>query len=126
MNFSTWCGFPPPLCNSVADHFDWACWAVREEGGRRCTAAEEWAHLGCGVAPPPGHCDVVAAMADRRGDVVALDCGCQRRAGLPVERGGPEWEAELFSERSGIFGGSLFLPRGGSSAQTGCRLGASK
>lgn len=88
----------------------------KEEGeeGRRCTAAEEGAHLGCGVAPTPGHCDVVAVMADCHGDVAALDCGCQRSAGVPAERRGPEWEAELFSGRSGIFGGSLFLPRGGS------------
>lgn len=87
---------------------------MRKEEGRRCTAAEEAARLGCGVAPTLGHRDAEATMADCRAVVVALDCGWQRSAGAPAEPRGPEWEAELFSERSGRCGGGLFPPRGGS------------
>lgn len=89
MDFCTWCGFPP-CCDSVADNSGWACLTVRKEAGRRCTAAEEGAHPGCDLALTPDPRDVAVVMADCHGDVVALDCGCQRSAGVLAERGGPE------------------------------------
>lgn len=101
MIFCTCCG-SPPRCNSVADNFDWACLTVRKEAGHRCTAAGEEAHPGCGLALTPGHRDDAGVMGD-----------CHS-VGVPAEPRGPEWVAELFSERSGIFGGILFLPHGGS------------
>lgn len=113
MIFCTCCG-SPPRCNSVADNFDWACLTVRKEAGHRCTAAGEEAHPGCGLALTPGHRDDAGVMGDCHGDVVTLDCGCLKSVGVPAEPRGPEWVAELFSERSGIFGGILFLPHGGS------------
>lgn len=87
---------------------------MRKEAGHRCTAAEERAHPGCDLALTPDPRDAAVVKADCHGDVVALDCGCQRSAGVLAERCGPEWVAKLFSERSCIFGGSLFLPHGGS------------
>lgn len=108
MEFGTCRGFPP-RCDSVAGEFDWACPTERKEEGRHCTAAEGGARPGLGAPPAPGHRGVAVAMADRHGDDVAPGC-----AGVPAERRGPEWAAALFSERSCIFDGSLYLPRGGS------------
>lgn len=113
MDLCTCCG-SPPRWDSAADNFDGACLTVRKEAGHRCTAAEGGAHPGCGLPLTPGPRDVAGAMADCHGDVVTLDCGCQKSVGVPAEPRGPEWVAELFSERSGIFVGILFLPHGGS------------
>lgn len=99
---------------------------VRKTEGRRCTAAEEEALPGSGGAPSRGHRDIVGVKGDCHGDAAALGCGCHGSVGAQAEVRGREWQAELFSGRFGKFGGSPFLPRGGSSARTRYRLHTSK
>lgn len=77
--------------------------------------------LGCGY---PGV--VVAPGCGYHGVVVALGSGYQSNAELQAERRCQEWQEGLFSECSGMFGGSRFLRRGGSSVQTGCMLEGSR
>lgn len=99
---------------------------MRRMEGRRCTAAKEGALPGSGGAPNPGHPDIVVVMGHCHGNVAALGCGCNSSVGVRAEGHCQEWRAELFSGRFGKFDGSRFLPRGGSSAPTGCRLDRSK
>lgn len=94
---------------------------VRKKEGRRCTAAGEGARPGSSGAPNPGH-GIVVVMGDHHGNVAALGCGCHSNVGVQAEGHGQELRAELFSGRFGMFDGSRFLPHGGSSARTGCRL----
>lgn len=94
---------------------------VRMTEGRRCTAAEEEARPCSGGAPNPCH-GIAVVMGDRHGNVAALGCGCHSNVGVQAEGRGQELRAELFSGHFGMFDGSRFLPHGGSSARTGCRL----
>lgn len=88
--------------------------------------------LGCGypnvvVAPGCGYPGVaVAPGCGYHGVVVALGCGYQNNVELQAECRCREWQEGLFSECSGMFGGSRFLRRGGSSVQTGCMLEGSR
>lgn len=108
---------------------------MKRAGGRRCTAAEGGAPPGSVLSPPAsvlsppgsvgapslGHLEIVVVMAECHGNAAALGCGCHSDVGVLAE-GHQEWQEELFFGRFGMFGESRFLPRGGSSAQTGCRL----
>jgi len=107
---STFCGCPH-RCDSVAVDFGQTCAPARRTEGRRCTAAEEASRPGSGGAPSRGHRHIVGVRGICRGSAAA------QAEGL-----GPGWRAELSSGPSGMFGGSRFLPRGGSSARTGYML----
>lgn len=88
--------------------------------------------LGCGypsvvVAPGCGYPGVVVALGcGYHGVVVALGSGYRSNVALQAECRCQEWQEGLFSECSGMFGGSRFLHRGGSSVQTGCMLEGSR
>lgn len=92
----------------------------------RCNGAEEGAHPGNGEALSPGHRDSAGVKTGCHGNAVALGCGCHCSAGVQAEGRGQGWLEELSFGSSGTFGGSQFLPRGESSAPTGCRLDRSK
>lgn len=94
--------------------------------GRRCTAVEEGARPGSVGALSQGHRDIVGVMEDYHGNAAALGCGCHGSVGVRAEGRGRGWRAEPSSGRFGMFGGSRFLPRGGSSARTGYRLDESE
>lgn len=93
--------------------------------GRHCTAGEEEALPGSGGALSLGRHDIVGEKRDCRGNAAALGCGCHGGVGAQPEGRGQGWRAELSSGRFGMFGGSRFLPRAGSSVLTGYRLGRS-
>ncbi len=99
---------------------------VRRTKGRHCTAVEEGARPGSGGALGQGHHSIVAVKGDCRDNAAALGCGCHDSALVQAVGRCQGWQAELSSGRFGMFGGSRFLPHGGSSAQTGCRLDESK
>lgn len=94
--------------------------------GRHCTAVEEGARPGSGGALSRGHRDIVGAKGDYHGNAAALGCGCHCSVGVQAEGRGQGWRAGPSSGRFGMFGGSRFLLRGGSSARTGYRLDRSE
>lgn len=121
LSFCTCWGFPP-RCDSVAADFVRACATERRTEGRHCTGVEEGAPPGSGEAPSQGPHDIVAVKGDCLDNAGALGFGCLCSVGAQAEARGLGWQGELSSGRFCMFGGSRFLPRGGSSAQTCCRL----
>lgn len=87
---------------------------------------EEGARPGNDGALSRGHHGSAGVKGDCHGNAAALGCGCHGSAGVQAEGRGQGWLEELSSGCSGTFGGSQFLPRGESSALTGCRLDWSK
>ena len=94
----------------------------RRTEGHRCTGVEEGAPPGSAEAPSQGPHDIVAVKGDCRGNAAALGFGCLGSVGFQAEGHGLEWQGVLSSGRFCMFGESRFLPHGGSSAQTYCRL----
>lgn len=121
----TYCGFPRH-CDSVAVDFGQACVTVKRTGGRRCTAVEEGARPHGGGALSRGHSDIVVVKGDCHGSAAGLGCGFRGNVGVQAEGRGRGWRAELSFGHFCMFGGSPFLPHGGSSARTSCRLDRSR
>lgn len=94
--------------------------------GHRCIAAEEEARPVRGEALGQGHHDNGGGMGDYRGNSVAPDCGFHGSAEVQAECRDRGWLAERSSGCCDMFGGSHFLPHGGSSVQTGHRLDRTK
>lgn len=90
--------------------------------GRHCIVVVEKVVPGIGGNLSVARHDKAAVNGDARDSTAALDCDCQGGAGVQAEECGQGLWAVLSSEPYGMFGGSQFLPRGGSSAQTHYRL----
>ena len=117
----TCCGSPRHCGSADVDCVRAGALARRTEG-RRCSVSEESALPGTAGALDWGYRDDAGVKCGCRGNAVAPGCGCHGSVGVQAGGRGQGWRAEPFSGCSCMFGGSLFLPRGESSARTDCRL----
>lgn len=116
------CGGCPPRCGSVAVDYGCACVTVRRTEGRRCIVVEGEPPPGVCGTPSLGHYDNAGVKEGCHDSTVALGCGWHGSAEVQAEGRGQGWRAVLSSGHYGMFGGSRFLPREESSAQTHYRL----